>query len=647
MVRNFTSLYKGRQALLLLLASVSFIFSNAQDVTKPTVTSVSPWLTIDMGTTVSAVFSETMNPSTINTTTVELFNALNGSKINGIVTYTASTKKATLYPSSPLNSLLYIARVKGGASGVKDLAGNPMANDFTWAFIMIPLTDLTAPVILSVSPAAGATNVSSTTPVNINFSEAMKASTIKTSTVELRNNVSNALITATVSYNASLKRAILTPSSALANGTVYKAIVKGGSSGVKDSYGNAMSGNYQWTFTTGGGDVTAPVITSVSPADGSEDMAINCLINAVFNETMNASTINSTSVQLFDDNNATVPSAVSYNAATKTVTITPSSSLSAATIYKAKVKGGASGVKDMAGNALASDREWSFTTIPITIFDVTDAPAAYVPVGDAVEIGVKFRSSKSGYIKGIRFYKVAENTGTHIGHLWTSSGIMLGEATFVSESSSGWQQVLFNDPVAINANEIYVASYFSSSGMYGYTYSYFQSAGVDKGPLHILSDAEAGGNGVYMYSAGPIFPTQSYQATNYYVDVLFAPGAETALRTSGEPVTQNPPAPPENSEQAQRSSVKVEMPGAVITEKLLVNAMPNPSSAYFNIVVHSNDAAPVTMRVLDISGRVIEVWQKVNSSGVMQLGHQWRTGNYLVEIIQGNERKVIKLVKVN
>jgi len=650
MARNFTSLGKGRHVLLLfLLTFSSFIFSRAQDVTKPTVVSVSPWLTVDIGTIISAQFSETMNPATINSNTVELFNALNGAKVSGVVTYNASAKKAILYPSSPLTSLLYVARVKGGSSGVKDLAGNAMANDFTWAFVMIPLTDLTAPTILTVSPSSGATNVSNTTQVTVDFSEAMKASTIKTSTIELRNNASNALITSTVSYNASLKRAILTPSSPLAGGTVYKAIVKGGSSGVNDAYGNDLAGNYQWTFTTAGGDNIAPLITSVSPVNGAADMATDCLINAVFNEAINPSTVNSSTVQLVDDNYSPVASTISYNAATKTVTITPSAPLSIATIYSAKVKGGSSGVKDVAGNALASDRNWSFSTIPISVFNVTAVPASSVPVGNPVEIGVKFRSSKSGYIRGIRFYKVAENTGNHIGHLWSSSGAMLGEATFVNESASGWQQVLFNEPVAINANEVYVASYFSPGGMYGYTYNYFYFDGLDNGPLHILSDTEAGGNGVYMYSPTPTFPSQSFLATNYFVDVLFVSGAVTALRASNEPVitnNENPPAPPAINQEAEKSAVKENTMPPVITEKILIKAMPNPSAGYFNIGIYSSDASPVTVRVMDVSGRVIEVWQKVNSN-ILQMGQNWRTGSYFVEVVQGNERKVITLLKVN
>ena len=83
-----------------------------------------------------------------------------------------------------------------------------------------------------------------------------------------------------------------------------------------------------------------------------------------------------------------------------------------------------------------------------------------------VELGVKFRADVSGFITGVRFYKGAGNTGTHIGSLWTSGGTLLAQATFSNETASGWQQVNFGAPVAVTANTVYVASYFAPNGGY-------------------------------------------------------------------------------------------------------------------------------------------------------------------------------------
>ena len=139
----------------------------------------------------------------------------------------------------------------------------------------------------------------------------------------------------------------------------------------------------------------------------------------------------------------------------------------------------------------------------------------------AVELGVKFRSDVDGTIAGIRFYKAAANTGAHIGNLWTSDGTLLATATFSNETESGWQQALFATPAAIASNTIYVASYHAENGHYSEDDYYFQGKGVDNPPLHVLANGVSGGNGVYRYGASSLFPNQTWNAANYYVDVVF------------------------------------------------------------------------------------------------------------------------------
>lgn len=137
----------------------------------------------------------------------------------------------------------------------------------------------------------------------------------------------------------------------------------------------------------------------------------------------------------------------------------------------------------------------------------------------SVEVGVKFKSDAAGAITGLRFYKDASNTGTHVGSLWDSSGKLLARATFSGESASGWQQVNFASPVKIAANTVYVASYHANNGHYAGDTSYF-GANYDRAPLHALGGS-GNPNGVYAYGATPAFPTESYMATNYWVDVVF------------------------------------------------------------------------------------------------------------------------------
>jgi Domain of unknown function (DUF4082)/Bacterial Ig-like domain/Bacterial Ig domain len=143
----------------------------------------------------------------------------------------------------------------------------------------------------------------------------------------------------------------------------------------------------------------------------------------------------------------------------------------------------------------------------------------------AVELGVKFRTDVSGFITGLRFYKGSANTGTHIGNLWSNAGARLATATFTGETALGWQQVNFAAPVAITANTVYVASYYAPVGGYAADSFYFANAGADSGVLHFLQDGVSGGNGVYTYGPSSTFPISTFQATNYWVDVVFATGA--------------------------------------------------------------------------------------------------------------------------
>src|SRR5262249_35122679 len=72
---------------------------------------------------------------------------------------------------------------------------------------------------------------------------------------------------------------------------------------------------------------------------------------------------------------------------------------------------------------------------------------AAVPLQDStgdtnkVEVGVRFKSEVSGYIKSIRFYKGSANNGTHTASLYSSSGALLARTVSTNETVSGWQQV--------------------------------------------------------------------------------------------------------------------------------------------------------------------------------------------------------------
>ena len=158
-----------------------------------------------------------------------------------------------------------------------------------------------------------------------------------------------------------------------------------------------------------------------------------------------------------------------------------------------------------------------------TIFDF--GTPATIDSGDtsAVELGVKFTADNNGTVTGIRFYKAAANTGAHVGSLWSATGTLLASATFSNETATGWQYVTFTNPVSVTAGTTYVAGYFAPKGRYSVDASGLSSA-VNNPPLHAIANSTSP-NGVYAYNATSTFPSNTFNATNYWVDVLYGPPA--------------------------------------------------------------------------------------------------------------------------
>jgi len=379
------------------------------------------------------------------------------------------------------------------------------------------------------------------------------------------------IVHGTLSYDSASNTAIFTPNAALAGATTYTAMV----SGATDLSGNVMTGSVSWTFTTGSA-TAPPVVVSTNPSAGASNVPSGTTLSATFNEQVQSSTI---SFVVQDAKNNVVPGTLAYNPNNLSVTFAPSSPLNALATYTATV----SSATDIAGNVMSAPFSWQFQTAPAqyTLWNATTIPAV-TSASDtvSVELGVKFETSVAGTISGIRFYKGSTNTGTHVAHLWDSSGNLLVSATFGNESPTGWQQVNFPIPVSIEPNTVYVASYFAPHGGYAYNLSFFSNSGLTVGALQALSNAAAGGNGVYLYGSGGLFPNTSGNGTNYWVDPVFNAIPDTAPPT----VVSETPAP--NSTNAANN------PGLVtVTFNKLVQA----NSINFTLTDPHNNVVPGTV----------------------------------------------------
>ncbi|GFJ89292.1 hypothetical protein Prum_029340 [Phytohabitans rumicis] len=179
------------------------------------------------------------------------------------------------------------------------------------------------------------------------------------------------------------------------------SITRGGSSvsftsqtikGIQYAFFTASTGNYVATYTTG--DSAAPTIVSTTPADGSTSAAVSDPITVRFSEAMASATINTSNIELRTSGGALVTSTVAYDAGTTSAVITPSAALAAGASYTVTVKGNP-GVNDSAGNTMAGNYTFSFTTTPpsSTVF-------GFDQVGSQVDSGSQNHMNGSRFVTG-------------------------------------------------------------------------------------------------------------------------------------------------------------------------------------------------------------------------------------------------------
>jgi hypothetical protein len=263
----------------------------------------------------------------------------------------------------------------------------------------------------------------------------------------------------------------------------------------------------------------APSVTSVSPVAGSSSNPVSTAPSVTFSEPVVPSTV---SFAVAGSGGTAVAGATTFNSADTVATFTPSAQLAAGTAYTVAV----SGAQNSSGQTMTSD-SYTFTTsqafdvggqCPCTVWpDVAPAGASDPDDAGPNNIGVQFQASENGTISGIRFYKEPDDTGTHTGTLWTSSGTELATGTFADEPTQGWAELDFSNPVAVTAGATYVASYQTQTGHYAFTAEGLSSP-VTNGPVTAVA-------GVYAYGSSDTFPTNTYENSNLWVDVVFNPSS--------------------------------------------------------------------------------------------------------------------------
>jgi len=328
----------------------SFTTGAAPDTIAPVPSSTNPGNSatgVAVNSTIAASFSEAIKPSSLTPLTFTLMRgttAVTGTIAVGPVNTATFTPSAVL-----LGNTVYTATL---TTGVQDLAGNPLAANYTWTFTTGTAPDTTAPVVSSTDPASNATAVAVNANVAATFSEAVSPTTVTPVTFTLMRGTT--AVAGTISIGP-VNTVIFNPTAALLGNTLHTATL---TTGVKDLAGNALAANYTWTFTTGTApDTTAPVVSTTSPIANATGVAVNATVAATFSEAINPTTVTTLSFTLM--RGATAVTGTIAVGPVNTVTFTPSAAMLGNTVYTATLS---TAIKDLAGNSLASALTWSFTT---------------------------------------------------------------------------------------------------------------------------------------------------------------------------------------------------------------------------------------------------------------------------------------------
>jgi hypothetical protein len=364
----------------------------------PTVTAVVPLNnapSVAINTkTITAAFSEAMNPDTLTTASFTL--ACGGTPVTGggAVTYLAADNMATLPLPAATNlppSTVCTATITTAA---EDVDGYGLANNYVWTFTTA--ADNTAPTVTAVVPLNNATGVAiNTKKITAAFSEPMDPATLTTASFTLS---CGGPITGGGAVTYQLAGSVATlplPAADLQADTLCTATI---TTAAEDLAGNALASNYVWTFRTGlTRDTTRPRVTSTFPATTipgpTTGVPANTAITATFNEDMSPATINAASFTLTGPGTTPVAGVsvpVTYVIGGRTATFTPAAPLTAGTTYTATITTAAT---DLANNALAGNQAalpaasnylWTFTVVAAvppahitvaSVFPVNLAPA--------------------------------------------------------------------------------------------------------------------------------------------------------------------------------------------------------------------------------------------------------------------------------
>jgi Ice-binding-like/Bacterial Ig-like domain len=369
------------------------------------------------------------------------------------------------------------------------VSGSSLAGNFVWTFTTGATACQPPAPPISVTPPSGVPAACQNSVIAVTFPQAMNPATINPTTFKVTPGV-----TGSVTHDVTNKIFTFTPSANLALSTNYTATI---TTGATDVLGNALASNFAWTFTTAAAACPAappPAVISVTPANGTLGVCPNTVVTATFNEAMNPVTVNTLTFTVTPG----VTGIVTLDGTGRIAVFTPTANLALNTIYTATITTGA---QDLAGNPLAANFVWSFTTAPL-------ACQAPVPLGSAAS-----------------FEALAGSTVTNTGPTIISGGnlgLSPGSAVtgFPPGSLTPPSVMHVTDPIAAQAELDLIAAYTYAAGVQGaavlprnlsgltFTPGLYKTAStVMLSAGNVTLDAQGNANAVFIFQVGSTLTT--------------------------------------------------------------------------------------------------------------------------------------------
>lgn len=308
---------------------------------------------VSLSTTVSVEFSAAMEQSSVAVTLTPSTTLTNP-------TWNEESTVVTYELSAPLQpGVQYVLRVLG-----TDPSGNKLTGDTAFAFATANPPEMTAPALVSSTPMEAATNVATSATLALTFNEAIDKTSLQLTTLPSFDWGDQTWSTdgTTVTFAS--------PPVALSMGTNYTVSIV-----ATDLANNALPSPTLLTFSTAAApDTMAPTVVSTSPSPGATNVTPNIKPSVTFSEAMQPGA--TASLQVSPDAGCTA----TLDSTGTTLTCERTGNLSINTLHSVTVLG--TSAKDLAGNAMAADYTFTFTTgaapdvMPPTLVSVTPAPNA-------------------------------------------------------------------------------------------------------------------------------------------------------------------------------------------------------------------------------------------------------------------------------